>query len=143
MVFKKDIQVIKYPKQRTIINNIQGKERSIQTIERSLIPDNAEIKRLNGTVSDLMNEVLLLKNRRDTAMLVETQDTLITVLYTQGQIKDTVINKQERIISDLKYISNSKDTLIAIKDAKIKKAIRQRNIFMITTGILTGIAIVK
>lgn len=143
LIFRPDNQIIKIGKPKTYINNIHNKEKETQTLEKSLVPDNAQIRRLNGTVAQLMEEVLYLKTHRDTAMLVETQDTLIGVLYHQGQIKDTVINKQEKIIDNLKYISNSKDTLMAIKDARIKKVIRQRNIFMISTGVLTGIAIIK
>lgn len=143
LVFRKDTQIIKTSSPKTIMNNIQNREKQIQTIEKSLVPDNAQIKKLNGTVAELMEQVLYLKNNRDTAILVQTQDTLIGVLYYQGQIKDTVINKQQIIIGDLKYINQSKDTLLAIKDDKIKKVQRQRNIFMITSGVLTGILIIK
>lgn len=143
LVFKKDVQIINPPKKGDVINNITNKQEKIYKTEQSIIPNNAEIRKLNGTVADLMEEILYLKSHGDTAILVETQDTLIGTLYKQGQIKDTVINKQQLIIVDLKSISKSKDTLLMISDAKVKKIRRQRNIFMITTGILTAISIIK
>lgn len=143
LLFRPDNQIIKTSKPKTIVNNIHQKEEHYREIEKSIIPDNAQIQRLNGTVADLMEQVLYLKEHRDTAMLIETQDTLIGTLYHQGQIKDTVISKQGLVIADLKYISSSKDTLLLIKDARIKKVVRQRNIFMIISGLMTGVAIIK
>jgi hypothetical protein len=143
LYFRTDIQVIKPPKAKWVINNIHNKEKEIQTLEKSLVPDNKQIKALGLTIQDLMEDVEYLKQKRDTAILVETQDTLIEILYYQGQVKDTVIQKQGLIISDLKYIVASKDTLLMISKADLKKAKRKNWVLGIAAGLGWGVAVIK
>ncbi len=143
LYFKPNIQVIKPPKPKWVVNNIHAKEKEIHTIEKSLVPDNAQIKALGKTISDLMNDVKYLKQKRDTAILVETQDTLIEILYYQGQVKDTVITKLKMINSDLKYIVASKDTLLMISKADLKKSKRKNWILGIAAALGWGVAVIK
>jgi hypothetical protein len=143
LYFRKDVQVIKPPKPKWVINNIHNKEKEVKTLEKSLVPDNAQIKALGKTIDELMNDVAYLKQKRDTAILVETQDTLIQVLYYQGQVKDTVIRKQDQIISDLKYIVASKDTLLMISKADLKRSKRKNVILGIAAALGWGVAVIK
>lgn len=141
LVFRPDNQIIKIGKPKTYIKNIHQKEKRIEHTERTLVPNLKQIDILNAQVDGLMDEVNRLRMLRDTVKLVPMQDTLIEALYKDNKIKDTVIGKYQLIVSDLKEISRNKDTLLAIKDNKIVKLRRQRNTFILATGVSTGMLI--
>lgn len=101
------------------------------------------INALNGRVDELMAELDYLKGLRDTFNIVPIQDTLIHVLYAQGQVKDGVIRNQDTIIQAQRYIIGSKDTIIAVKDGKIKGLRRKLTWSLIGNGVLAGLLIIK
>lgn len=141
--FKPSKQVFPVSKQKVIERRIEGKETVIKL--NTVASDNGKkvIKTLNGRVDELMAELVLIKGRRDTFNIVPIQDTLIRVLYVQGQVKDGVIKNLDTIVQAQRYIINSKDTIIATKDFELKKVKRQRNISLLANGILTGLLIIK
>ena len=141
--FKPSKQVYPVSKQKTIERRIEGKETVINT--HTVASDNGKkiIRVLDGRVDELMAELDLIKKRRDTFNIVPIQDTLIHVLYTQGQVKDGVIKNQDTIIQAQRYIINSKDTIITTKDFELKKVKRQRNISLLVNGVLTTLLIIK
>lgn len=141
--FKPSKQVFPVSKQKVIERRIQGKETVIKL--NTIASDNGKkvIKTLNGRVDELMAELSIIKGRRDTFNIVPIQDTLIRVLYVQGQVKDGVIKNLDTIVQAQRYIINSKDTIIATKDFNLKKVKRQRNISLLANGILTGLLIIK
>ena len=141
--FKPSKQVFPVSKQKVIERRIEGKETVIKL--NTVSSDNGKkvIKTLNGRVDELMAELSIIKGRRDTFNIVPIQDTLIHVLYTQGQVKDGVIKNLDTIVQAQRYIINSKDTIIATKDFELKKVKRQRNISLLANGILTGLLIIK
>lgn len=141
--FKPSKQVFPVSKQKVIERRIEGKETVIKL--NTVASDNGKkvIKTLNGRVDELMAELSIIKGRRDTFNIVPIQDTLIRVLYVQGQIKDGVIKNLDTIVQAQRYIINSKDTIIATKDFELKKVKRQRNISLLANGILTGLLIIK
>jgi hypothetical protein len=141
--FKPSKQVFPVSKQKVIERRIQGKETVIKL--NTIASDNGKkvIKTLNGRVDELMAELSIIKGRRDTFNIVPIQDTLIRILYVQGQVKDGVIKNLDTIVQAQRYIINSKDTIIATKDFNLKKVKRQRNISLLANGILTGLLIIK
>lgn len=141
--FKPSKQVFPVSKQKVIERRIEGKETVIK--QNTIASDNGKkiIKVLDGKVDELMDELALIKARRDTFNIVPIQDTLIHVLYAQGQIKDGVIKHLDTIVQAQRYVINSKDTIIATKDFELKKVKRQRNISLLANGILTGLLIIK
>lgn len=141
--FKPSKQVFPVSKQKVIERRIEGKETVIKL--NTVASDNGKkvIKTLNGRVDELMAELSIIKGRRDTFNIVPIQDTLIRVLYVQGQVKDGVIKNLDTIVQAQRYIINSKDTIIATKDFELKKVKRQRNISLLANGILTGLLIIK
>ena len=141
--FKPSKQVFPVSKQKVIERRIQGKETVIKL--NTIASDNGKkvIKTLNGRVDELMAELSIIKGRRDTFNIVPIQDTLIRILYVQGQVKDGVIKNLDTIVQAQRYIINSKDTIIATKDFELKKVKRQRNISLLANGILTGLLIIK
>lgn len=140
---EKDNYVFPVSNQKTIETRIKGKETIIRT--HTIASDNGKkiINSLNGRVDELMVELNILKGIRDTFNIVPIQDTLIHVLYQQGRIKDGVIRNQDTIILAQRFIINSKDTIIALKDIDIKKIKRQRNWSFLANGLLTGLLIIK
>lgn len=141
--FKPSKQIFPVSKQKVIERRIEGKETVIK--ENTISSDNGKkvIKTLNGRVDELMAELFIIKGRRDTFNIIPIQDTLIHVLYTQGQVKDGVIKNLDTIVQAQRYIINSKDTIIATKEFDLKKVKRQRNISLLANGILTGLLIIK
>jgi hypothetical protein len=141
--FKPSKQVFPVSKQKAIERRIEGKETVIKL--NTIASDNGKkvIKTLNGRVDELMAELSIIKGRRDTFNIVPIQDTLIRVLYVQGQVKDGVIKNLDTIVQAQRYIINSKDTIIATKDFELKKVKRQRNISLLVNGVLTTLLIIK
>jgi len=141
--FKPSKQVFPVSKQKTIERRIEGKETVIKL--NTIASDNGKkvIKTLNGRVDELMAELSIIKGRRDTFNIVPIQDTLIRILYVQGQVKDGVIRNLDTIVQAQRYIINSKDTIIATKDFELKKVKRQRNISLLVNGVLTTLLIIK
>jgi hypothetical protein len=141
--FKPSKQVFPVSKQKTIERRIEGKETVIKL--NTVASDNGKkvIKTLNGRVDELMAELSIIKGRRDTFNIVPIQDTLIRILYVQGQVKDGVIKNLDTIVQAQRYIINSKDTIIATKDFELKKTKRQRNISLLVNGVLTTLLIIK
>jgi hypothetical protein len=134
---------IETSKPKTIIKNIKGKETEILKRETVIKFDEAEVDRLNGSILNLQEQLTMFKRGKDTIQIIHTQDKLIDSLVFQGQEKDTIIGNLKLNIKDLKYINNSKDTLLAIKDNKIKKIKRQRNLSFIANGLLATLLIIK
>jgi hypothetical protein len=141
--FKPSKQVFPVSKQKTIERRIEGKETVIKL--NTIASDNGKkvIKTLNGRVDELMAELSIIKGRRDTFNIIPIQDTLIRILYVQGQVKDGVIRNLDTIVQAQRYIINSKDTIIATKDFELKKVKRQRNISLLVNGVLTTLLIIK
>jgi hypothetical protein len=143
LLFKKENQIVNVSNPKTIVKNINNKEKQITLRETKIKFDEKEIQELNESVYILQQQILNFKRGKDTLSIIHTQDTLIGVLYYQGQKKDTVIGDLKLSIADLKYISTSKDTLLAISKVKLKKVKRQRNILGLTTLGLGIIVIIK
>jgi len=141
--FKPSKQVFPISKQKVIERRIEGKETIIK--QNTVASDNGKkvINTLNGRVDELMAELALIKGRRDTFNIVPIQDTLIRVLYVQGQVKDGVIKNLDTIVQAQRYIINSKDTIIATKNFELKKVKHQRNISLLVNGVLTTLLIIK
>lgn len=129
--------------QKTIERRIEGKETIIK--EKGKVIDNSKliISQLNNGLFDLQAQLDAVKNSRDTFNIVQIQDTMIHTLYRRDKEKDIIIANQDTIITAQRYIINSKDTIISIKELDIKKLKKQRNWSLILNGILTGGLILK
>ena len=129
--------------QKTIEKRIEGKETIIK--EKGKVIDNSKliISQLNNGLFDLQAQLDAVRNSRDTFNIVQIQDTMIHTLYRRDKEKDIIIANQDTIITAQRYIINSKDTIISIKELDIKKLKKQRNWSLILNGILTGGLILK
>lgn len=129
--------------QKTIEKRIEGKETIIK--EKGKVIDNSKliISQLNNGLFDLQAQLDAVRNSKDTFNIVQIQDTMIHTLYRRDKEKDIIIANQDTIITAQRYIINSKDTIISIKELDIKKLKKQRNWSLILNGILTGGLILK
>jgi len=143
LLMREPKQVYPVSTQKTIEKRIEGKETIIK--EKGKVIDNSKliISQLNNGLFDLQAQLDAVRNSRDTFNIVQIQDTMIHTLYRRDKEKDIIIANQDTIITAQRYIINSKDTIISIKELDIKKLKKQRNWSLILNGILTGGLILK
>lgn len=140
---RKDAQIIRVPKVKTLVKTIETEKQLAANYTTVISTDKAVVKLLNGRIEDMLSELERIKASKDTFKIVQQQDTLIGLLVKQGDIKDSVINNQDKVITIHQSTIKNQDTLILLKDHEIKKVKRQRNLSLITNGILTTLLIIK
>lgn len=143
LLFKKDKQIFPVSKPRIIERRIEGAEKVINNHTVQVIDQKKLSRQFDARIGTLMDSLIYFKDIRDTFNIVPIQDTLIGFLLAQGKVKDGIIAHQDTIISTQRYVINSKDTLLVLKDADLKRVKRQRNWSLVGNGILTGILILK
>ena len=143
LLFKKDNQIVKVSNPKTIINNIKGKENQVRDRETVIKYNEEDVQRLNESFYNLQLELAKFKRGRDTINIIHTQDHIIDTLIYRDQKKDTIINNLKLNVADLKYVSQSKDTLLAIAKVDLKKVKRQRNGLGVYALLMTAVAIIK
>jgi hypothetical protein len=143
LLFKNDNQIVHVSRPKVILNNIEDRQDSIRERETIIKYNEEDVARLNKSVSNLQLELAKFKRIKDTIQIIRTQDNLIDTLVYQGQEKDSIISDLKLNVADLKYVSNSKDTLLSIAKVDLKKVKRQRNILGLALIGVTTIAIIK
>ena len=143
LILRKPQQIYPITKQKTIETRIKGAEKKVEIYNTTIGSEKKIIASLDNKVKELMNELELVKNSRDTFKIVQTQDTIIHVLYTENTHLKNTVSYQDTVITAQRYIINSKDTIIATKEFDLKRVKRQRNISLIANGVLTGLLILK
>lgn len=143
LVFRNPPQAIYPITEKKVVNNIKGKENTVRERETVIKYNEEDVERLNESVYNLQLELAKFKRGKDTVNIIHTQDNLIDTLFYQGQKKDSIIGDLKLNVADLKYINTSKDTLLVLSKADLKKVKRQRNILALTVLGITTIAIIK
>jgi|GEM_PF-6553892 len=143
LYFRKDTQIGKVPSEKDINNRIEAEKQAINSYTTVISTDKALIKLFNSKLDSLSSEVAKAKATKDTLRIIKEQDTLIGTLFVQGQVKDSVIRNQDRVITIYKGTVANQDTLLKIKDVDLKRVKRQRNISLIVNGVLTTLLIIK
>lgn len=115
VLVKKPDQIFKPSKTRVIETRVEGNKRLVDSIVVH-----------EKTIRTQLNEY---KTIEDTVMIVQYQDSLITILDTQIVVLNSIVKDQDTIISVLKYDS--------------KRLRRQRNISLIGNAVLGSILILK
>lgn len=131
------------PEVRTVETRIEGKDTLIKEIQTRIIHDNAQIEILSNQLADLKNDLINVKQARDTVMIVQIQDTIINTLTDENSHLRNVVVGQDSIIVAQRYIIDSKDTIISIGNTNIKKLKRQRNLSVLVNVIQGAILIIK
>lgn len=143
LFFRKDVQVLPVPTEKVIVKRIEQAKGEVNNYETIVQTDKKLVQELGGQIDNLFAELESLKNKRDTFKIIQKQDTLIGVLVKQSIVKDSVISGLDKMVFLQKGIIRDQDTVILLKDAKIKKLKRQRNISILTNGLLLTLLIIK
>lgn len=142
LIFRKDNQIVKVPGKRTLERRIEHTKELIPTYINANNSDKKEINALGLTVDELRESLEKAKKHRDTVIIIRTQDSLIYVLSTQGTVKDSLINRLEKVVGLQDQTIKNQDTLIMVKDHDIRKVKRQRNIATGLAALLGGVLII-
>jgi len=144
LVFKQGVApVYPVPSEKAIEKRIEGKEADINNFYTTINNEKKIVAAIHGEIADLRKELETYKTKRDTLQIVQIQDTLINTLTAENKSLRTIINVQDSVITAQRYIINSKDTIIAIGEHKLKKVKNQRNWSLVTNGVLLGALILK
>lgn len=128
---------------KTIEHRIEGKETVIENVIPKIINQKEVINMLVDLRSSLEEQLDQVKNRKDTFQIIQIQDTLISVLKNENYRLNEVVVLQDSVIQAQRFIINSKDTIIAIAKADLKRIKKQRNWSLLANGVLSGLLIVK
>jgi len=135
--------VFPQPTINEIETRIIEKDTIIFNNEKTVIREKNSAAETRVLFDSLFHELDKVKSQRDTFQIVQIQDTIINTLNVENSHLKNVIVGQDSIIIAQRYIIDSKDTIIQIKDKEIKDVKRQRNISMIINSALGGILILK
>lgn len=144
VVFRKEPTPV-YPirEVKTIEKAVQGKEKEINNYITQVTNDKKIIAAISKEIKDLRIQLDHVKSEKDTVLIIQIQDTLINLLTNENTHLRKVVANQDSIIVAQRYIINSKDTIIAVKDNQIKKVKHQRNWSLAANGVLTGLVILN
>jgi hypothetical protein len=130
-------------KPKVIEKRIEKELQTVNFYSKEVTNIKGIISEMDDLRSDLFNELSKVKRQRDTVRIIQTQDSIIHVLLTQSNHKDSVISYQNAIIDSQGRIISSQDTLLTLSKIDLKKVKKQRNWSFIANGILTGLLIIK
>jgi hypothetical protein len=140
-IFQKEPQIIKVPGKKTLEKRIEHTRELVPIYLRNNTTDKKQIAILGNTIDELADELSIAKNRRDTVIILKTQDTLIASLFKQGVLKDSVISRLETVVSLQDQTIQNQDTLLKVRIAEVKRYKRQRNITAAVATIFGGFLI--
>lgn len=130
-------------KPRVIEKRVEHERQTINHYTQEVANIKGIISEMDHLRSDLFDELSKVKRQRDTVRIIQTQDSIIHVLLTQSNHKDSVISYQSAIIDSQGRIIASQDTLLTLSKIDLKKVKKQRNWSFVANGILTGLLIIK
>ena len=143
LVFKRNDQIVKIPKYKTVERVIEKQKDSVLIFNTKVVQDKKLIDTLNSKINGLQTTLETFKREKDTVRILHTQDELIGSLFEQSSAKDTLIVTLEKSVSLRDGIIKNQDTLLLIQKAKVKQVKRQRNISLLGNVILGGLLIIK
>ncbi len=144
LVFRKEPKQI-YPVApvKVIETRIENKEKDILGLMNQIAVDRQVIHHIGRQLKDIKGQLATAKAQKDTVNIIQLQDIVITKQDTTIFQYVKMDRKKDSVIAGQRYIINSKDTLLTVKDHQIKRVKRQRNISLLINGVLTGLLILK
>lgn len=121
-------QPIQLPTIKQIETRIKNNYDTITKHETKIVNKWFSNDQLESELNDLYDSLEVYKQKKDTVRIVVTQSNSIVKLQQSNDTLKTIIVYKDTIISKQKNIIADKDTIILIKDNKLKKVKRQRNI---------------
>lgn len=141
MINKSQKEPIKSTK--TIERTIERKEQAINYYNTQVLDQKKIIESIERSLLNKMGLLQLAKAEKDTAMIIQIQDTVIYLQDIDINHLKKVIDWQDSTIVAQRYIINAKDTIISSYQMDLKKTKRQRNGSLMLNAILTGALIFK
>lgn len=136
--------IIKVPvKEKPIVNNITKKQETIRTFEKEVFNKEELDRALENFKISLMRDLDSVRRADDLLSAVRIQDSIINIQENQITNLRGTVDIKDSIITAQRYIINSKDTLLSIKEADVKKFKKQRNIAALIAIIEGGLLILK
>lgn len=121
LIFNKPKPIIQQPKTRIIERRIETKEANVVQLLNQVASDRNIINSINNQLKRLKWQLNAVKISGDTTQIIRLQDIIIHTQDTTIVRYEEMDSRKDSIIADLQYISLSKDTIIDIKDQKIRK----------------------
>lgn len=139
----KPTQVFPTTKYKDIVNRIHTKERQINNYSTVAFNEKALALRMERKFDSLRLQLDKVKRDRDTFQIVQIQDTIINILYTENNHLKNALVSQDSIILAQRYIIDAKDTIITTQKLDVRRLKRQRNISVLLNALLGGLLIIK
>jgi hypothetical protein len=136
-------ETVQLPPIHEIETRIEYHDTIIKKIETRVIEKNVNNAILERKIDMLSISLDSAKQRRDTVLIIQTQDTTIHTLKQSNDTLKSIINLQVDIIEHKDSIINGKDQIIEVISADLKKKKRQRNVLGLVGVGLISLLIVK
>ncbi len=136
-------EMIQLPPIHEIETRIEYHDTIIKQIETRVIEKNVNNAILEHKIDLLSISLDSAKQRRDTVLIIQIQDTTIVTLKQSNDTLKSIINLQVDIIGHKDSIINGKDQIIEVISADLKKKKRQRNVLGLVGVAIVGLLIVK
>ena len=131
-------EMIQLPPIHEIETRIEYHDTIIKQIETRVIEKNVNNAILEHKIDLLSVSLDSAKQRRDTVLIIQIQDTTIHTLKQSNDTLKSIINLQVDIIEHKDSIINGKDQIIEVISADLKKKKRQRNVLgLVSVGLIT------
>jgi hypothetical protein len=131
-------EVVQLPTVREIETRIEYHDTIINQIETRVIEKNVNNAILEHKIDLLSVSLDSAKQRRDTVLIIQIQDTTIHTLKQSNDTLKSIINLQVDIIEHKDSIINGKDQIIEVMGVDLKKKKRQRNVLgLVGVGLIT------
>lgn len=121
LIFNQPKPIVQQPKERVIERRIETKEANVDQLLNQVAVDRNVINSINNQLVRLKWQLNAFKKNGDTTQIIKLQDIIIHAQDTTIVQYEVMDSRKDSIIADLQDISKSKDTIIDIKDQKIKK----------------------
>jgi membrane-bound ClpP family serine protease len=136
-------ETVQLPPIHEIETRIEYHDTIIKQIETRVIEKNVNNAILEHKIDLLSVSLDSAKQRRDTVLIIQIQDTTIHTLKQSNDTLKSIINLQVDIIEHKDSIINGKDQIIEVMGVDLKKKKRQRNVLGLVGVALVGLLLMK
>ena len=135
--------ILSAPKQKDVEQRMRPVQNKIEIHQENANRLKPEIASISKKYDSLMVELRRVREKRDTVRIIEYLDLALLEKQFENNKLEQMVQELDSVNYGLRYLNASKDTIIAIKDERIQKIKRQRNISLLINAIQTGIIILK
>jgi len=121
LIFNRPKPIVQQPNERIIEKRIESKQDNIDQLLNQVAIDRNVINSINGQLKRFKWQLSNAKIQHDTTHIIKLQDIIIHAQDTTIIQYEKMDAGKDSIIAGLQYVITSKDTLLDIKDQKIKR----------------------